>query len=1124
MLQAQPETQQIMETNGGSMDKTVFGDLNNDVQDDCLMLIDKHLVWYTIDTNGYWSERYVIEQQITKTLIQLYIEDFDGDGRKDIGYIYSTYPTYTFGWYRNMGTEDMLWPENTSGISEMGLAGFMDVDTDGDADMISITTTNDLGLHINDAGSFSAPTTLATDVFYFRSGDKNDIDQDGLDDLIVSTTDAVLRYLHNNGDGTIAVQTIDAESIYKVRLGDITGDGYADIVYHYGDIYYHPYLPDVDQFGSAIAIGEMPILTFYCKDFEDDGDADLIYVDEAADDDQRVRVIFNTGFDAPAEAVTVLDNLLNSAIVVIGDINADNRLDVLEGLKKKVDAYLQLEDGTFTDNYEPDTTHNRIVFSTWTDINGDGTPDLLQCNEEGVLGWLEYDPATNTILSAHPFPKNEASPSPVGMLADDIDNDGDVDVVAGFRIAPGFEHWSYYYLNDGSGHFSMKLFTAAACTQMALLDGNEDGDKDLLALTTAGYLYILENTGDTASLFAPGIIISLSGTNSFELTDLDNDGLLDIAAARNYDDVQKIVNATGPAYFLPSADCFDVPCSGTNSVYCDDYDGDGDTDILYSCTDGQAYIAQNNAGAYTQLSIGTMKGSRYSDACINQLADINNDGKKDLICSDRDYGMYIKYSSADGYKSDHDYLPGVFGHFVSMDGDSWPDLLAADDFKWYVTYDAALNSGNTELSAPTLTWLAENGPSDSIILTLGQIPANPLILTVIPHLWLNTGAGTGVTQTITIPADSTALQPLVIKIANTHADSIPEQIMTGTVQFIFDPDTWGIAAASLDTTITYTLTDDDPKVFIISDVMTLIETTTYSNVYVNLNVYQNTDSWMYIDPDDHVSTIAGEGITYSMLIPSGLGSIATYYVKLRNMSDYLDEPDMTEWVHFDVSSDVPSIDTMESDPLQVHLIDDDVSSLQYVLPTAYTYIEGDAFVVKFKLLTAPLYDLDIIAQPDEQLDLGEGPGQPYTFHFTGGDYNGGYKSKTGFIVLDEIAEGLHEGTITYTIVTDDTIYGAMTIPTTTINIEDGWLGINSEEESGLQITPTAGDGHLTISAGDTPGLKQVTIFALNGAAVFTSNSAADQIQLDLSHLPAGSYWAVVRINEGAKSGRFSITH
>ncbi len=800
-------------------------------------------------------------------------------------------------------------------------------------------------------------------------------------------------------------------------------------------------------------------------------------------------------------------------------------MDVMEGLKKKIDAYLQLEDGTFSDNYEPDTTHNRIVFSEWIDINGDGAPDLLQCNEEGVLGWLEYDPATNMIISAHPFPKNEASPSPVGMLADDIDNDGDVDVVAGFRIAPGFDHWSYYYLNDGTGHFSMTLFNMGACAQMALLDGNEDGDKDLLAIMTSGYMYIFENTGDTAALYAAGISIGFSGTNSFDLTDLNNDGLTDIITGRNYDDVQKIINAAGPAYFTTSADCFDAPCSGTNSVYCDDQDGDGDIDILYSCNAGEAYLAQNNAGAYTQISIGTMKGSRYWEPCINQLIDINYDGKKDLICSDRDYGMYIKYSTPDGFRTDHDLLPGVFGRFVSMDGDEWADLLAADNFSWYVTYDAAQYTGSATLSAPTIAWLAENGAADTLVLTLSQIPATPLTLTVVPHIWLNTGAGTGVTHSIIIPADSTALLPIAIPVSNTHADSIPEQIITGTVQFIFDPFTWGLAAASLDTTITYTLTDDDPKLFLSTAMVYLPETATYTNVTANLNVYQPTASWLYIDPDDHISTLSGEGETAMMLIAGEMGSIAYYTFKLRNLPDNTDEPDVTEWVHLSVSSDMPMIDTMSTEPLEAHLIDNDVSDIDHVFPSTTThYTEGDNFVIKFKLLSAPVYDVDIVAQPDAQLDLGEGAGQPYTFHFSGGDYVAGFKSKTVTAVLDGITEGEHTGTISYTIITDDTLYAAMTIPNTTVILEDGWLSLTDTPAETLSITPTAGNGLITISGGDVPGIKQVTVYAANGAAVFTGSYTDDRLDLDLSPLPAGSYWVTVSNDSAVKSGRFSIVH
>lgn len=76
----------------------------------------------------------------------------------------------------------------------------------------------------------------------------------------------------------------------------------------------------------------------------------------------------------------------------------------------------------------------------------------------------------------------------------------------------------------------------------------------------------------------------------------------------------------------------------------------------------------------------------------------------------------------------------------------------------------------------------------------------------------------------------------------------------------------------------------------------------------------------------------------------------------------------------------------------------------------------------------------------------------------------------------------------------------------------------------ISITPTAGNGQITISGSDMPGTKRVTVYAANGAAVFTGSYSDDHLDLDLSPLPAGSYWVTVSNDSAVKSGRFSIVH
>jgi hypothetical protein len=197
------------------------------------------------------------------------------------------------------------------------------------------------------------------------------------------------------------------------------------------------------------------------------------------------------------------------------------------------------------------------------DLDGDGDVDLIRIDvlEEGETGhidplpfaWLENDGADPPGFAARELDKGNA-PVPVVPshgLADDLDRDGDLDIVAFTEMDPlvfstDFGSFSYvpfpqaiwFENTDGAGAFGppqviVPYFTANA--SIADMDG--DGDRDML--TVARWV---ENAGSEESFLSRVIhsdFVSLDGGvesaqgSAQAAADVDGDGDQDVIAAWN---------------------------------------------------------------------------------------------------------------------------------------------------------------------------------------------------------------------------------------------------------------------------------------------------------------------------------------------------------------------------------------------------------------------------------------------------------------------------------------------------------------------------------------------------------------------------------------------------------------
>lgn len=353
------------------------------------------------------------------------------------------------------------------------------------------------------------------------------------------------------------------------------------------------------SFSGPNLINPLPGDTIVSADFNNDGNADLVYVQGSAD---TVAVALSKGDGSFAAPITTYAGSGPGAIAV-GDFNGDGKLDVVvantgrNGPAQNLAVLLGNGNGTFGTPilYTAGGTPNSIVVA---DLNGDNLPDIAVISTDKRITIFTN---TGSSFTARTFNVPTLYDYGLGLLADRTDNltagdfngDHKLDLAyvdhCGWCDIPQETYW--ILTNLGGAQFTVAQGPTATGTRvLRSFDLDGDGLSDLLSSfngchTPCRGVQLDYSNGDGTWTKSAPYLVSFDEPAPYDVAvgDFNNDGNMDIAmvsSGGNIDDFQQWVNAG--ISILPSnggRDNFATPVFFSVS-------GDMVADFAYAITSG----------------------------------------------------------------------------------------------------------------------------------------------------------------------------------------------------------------------------------------------------------------------------------------------------------------------------------------------------------------------------------------------------------------------------------------------------------------------------------------------------------------------------------------------------------
>lgn len=362
------------------------------------------------------------------------------------------------------------------------------------------------------------------------------------------------------------------------RVADFNGDGRIDIVSvtrffsATGDLTLHVNNSEVDSLiFDTIDLGFKVKGNPGFADFDNDGDLDLVVIDDAT---SEILILFNQG-DGSFDSV-VQDSKIAYSFET-GDLDSDGDVDI-------------------------------VSYSS-----SDGTVNLMI--NDGVGSFQTSDLLSNVFNLET-------------LKLGDINGDGNIDIVVGFDEF--FDSQILLYENQGNAMFTEKIITDSSTTgleNLQLIDINKDNKMDIVySSNNTSILKCLLNDGGgvyTKVDLAQG----LGNLRSFNIADYNSDGIFDIMLGCNSDDNTFHLGTSATEFLYDS----EVVSGIRPMFYIDngDFDSDNDLDVILSNGDFWWAVNKLEQGSVNVIELENEEFEIYPNPFYDNIniPELNDDMK-----------------------------------------------------------------------------------------------------------------------------------------------------------------------------------------------------------------------------------------------------------------------------------------------------------------------------------------------------------------------------------------------------------------------------------------------------------------------------------------------------------------
>jgi hypothetical protein len=376
--------------------------------------------------------------------------------------------------------------------------------------------------------------------------------------------------LPGNGDGSFGATTQIAGRGGLISVGDVNGDGIADLVLEEG-----PFLDVLLGTGG----GAVTFKASYFVDF--------------------------TNFSRP----------------ILGDFNGDGKIDAFSGQT----LLLGNGDGTLKGNFASFVPAQGPTLVA--DFNQDGKPDLAVPGNDSAIHILTGD-GTGRFTASF---ATAAIPNPgrltfSDLRSVDLNGDGKADLlVTVANTAP--DTWTVYFISgNGDGTFNAPVAVAQSTqftlASIAFADLNGDHKTDLVVSDTSGAINVFLGNGDGS--FTPGTSFFGGVTTGVAIVagDFNGDGKADLVVGIGTG--LNFLAGKGDGTFATAVSA--TTLMGGPSVVAD-FNGDGILDLCGV----NVVVLGNGDGTFRAGSTISNQGLAVGPVAYTIAVDLNGDGKLDLV-------------------------------------------------------------------------------------------------------------------------------------------------------------------------------------------------------------------------------------------------------------------------------------------------------------------------------------------------------------------------------------------------------------------------------------------------------------------------------------------------------------